>query len=45
MSTRTAAIVIDDFLSDDKWSYIQSKLDNYLNTAEFVENINVISKL
>ena len=40
MSTRTAAIVIDNFLSDDKWSWIQGNLDNYLNTPEFVENIN-----
>ena len=38
MSTRTAAIVIDDFLSDDKWEYIQSHINGYLNTSEFVEN-------
>ena len=40
MSTRTAAIVIDDFLSDDKWNWIQGNLDDYLNTTEFVENIH-----
>ena len=40
MSTRTAAIVIDDFLSDDKWNWIQGNLEDYLNTTEFVENIH-----
>jgi len=40
MSTRTAAIIIDDFLSEDKWNWIQSNVDDYLNTNEFVENIH-----
>ena len=40
MSTRTAAIVIDDFLSDDQWNYIQSNISEYMNTSEFVENRN-----
>lgn len=38
MSIRTAAIIIDNFLSDDKWEYIQSHVNGYLNTSEFVEN-------
>ena len=38
MSERTAAIVIDNFLTDDQWSFVQSNLGNYLNTSEFVEN-------
>jgi len=40
MDTRTGAIVIDNFLSNDKWEWIQSKLSNYLNTNEFVEDLN-----
>ena len=40
MSERTAAIVIDNFLTDDQWSFVQSNLGNYLNTSEFVENRN-----
>lgn len=38
MPQRTAAIVIDDFLSNDKWQYIQSNIESYLHTSEFVEN-------
>jgi len=40
MSTRTAAIVIDDFLSDDQWNYVQNNISEYMNTPEFVENRN-----
>lgn len=40
MSTRTAAIIIDDFLSNEKWEWIQSNLSEYLNTSEFIENRN-----
>ena len=38
MSQRTAAIVIDNFLSNDQWSYIQDNLSKYLNTTTFVED-------
>ena len=40
MSTRTAAIVIDNFLSDEKWDYIQNNISDYLNASEFIENRN-----
>ena len=40
MSIRTAAIVIDNFLSEDQWSWIQSNLSDYMNTEEFVENVH-----
>jgi hypothetical protein len=40
MSQRTAAIVIDDFLTNDQWQYIQNNLNDYINTKEFVENKN-----
>ena len=40
MSTRTAAIIIDNFLPDDKWNYIQDNISDYLNASEFVENRN-----
>ena len=40
MSIRTAAIVIDNFLSSDKWNYIQENLDSYLHNSEFLENKN-----
>lgn len=38
MSQRTAAIVIDNFLSNEQWSYIQSNLSKYFNTTTFVED-------
>lgn len=38
MSERTAAIVIDNFLTNDQWNFVQSDIANYLNTSEFVEN-------
>ena len=36
---RTAAVVIDNFLSDDKWNYISNTIlsSNFLKTAEFKE--------
>tara|TARA_B100001142_G_C14281273_1_gene635002 strand:- start:809 stop:1339 length:531 start_codon:yes stop_codon:yes gene_type:complete len=40
MSTRTAAIVIDNFLSEDQWDWIQNNLSEYLNSDTFVENRN-----
>lgn len=40
MSTRTAAVIIDNFLSDDKWNVIQQKLNNYLYGNQFLENKN-----
>ena len=30
-----AAIAIDNFLSDDKWSSIQSNISEYLNTSNY----------
>jgi len=38
MSQRTAAIVIDNFLSQEKWEFIQQNLDGYLHTETFVED-------
>lgn len=35
---RTAAIVIDNFLSNDKWIYIQNNLSQFMNSSEFIEN-------
>jgi len=40
MSTRTAAIIIDNFLPADQWNWIQDNLSEYLNTDTFVENRN-----
>ena len=40
MAIRTAGIIMDNFLSNDKWEYIQSHIDEYLNSSEFVENRN-----
>tara|TARA_A100001234_G_C12624396_1_gene385394 strand:- start:1155 stop:1685 length:531 start_codon:yes stop_codon:yes gene_type:complete len=40
MSTRTAAIVIDNFLPNDQWNWIQDRISEYLNTDTFVENRN-----
>ena len=40
MSVRTAAIVIDNFLPEEKWNWIQSNLSDFLNTDEFVENVH-----
>lgn len=40
MNQRTAAFVIDNFLSDSKWQYIQNNLNEYLHTESFVENRN-----
>ena len=40
MSTRTAAIVIDNFLSEDQWDWIQNNLSEYLNSDAFIENRN-----
>lgn len=39
---RTAAVVIDNFLSEDRWIYIQNKLSEigYLNAESFVEEKN-----
>jgi len=38
MSTRTAAVVIDDFLPSDQWVYIQNNLSKYLHTNTFLED-------
>ena len=38
MSTRTAAIVIDNFLSADQWNWIQDNISEYMNTDTFIEN-------
>jgi len=38
MSQRTAAIIIDDFLPEDKWQHIQNNLNDYLHVTEFTEN-------
>lgn len=40
METRTAAIVIDNFLSESQWQYIQSNLDGYLHASTFTEDRN-----
>jgi hypothetical protein len=40
MQTRTAAIVIDNFLSESQWQYIQNNLGAYLNAPSFVEDRN-----
>lgn len=40
MTTRTAAIVIDNFLPDSEWTNIQDRILDYLHTSEFVENRN-----
>lgn len=40
MSQRTAAIVIDNFLSNEEWQYIQSNTNQYLHSNEFVEDKN-----
>lgn len=38
MSHRTAAIVIDNFLTNDQWKYIQSNISDYLHCNHFLEN-------
>ena len=38
MSTRTAAIVIDNFLDDQKWNVIQNNVNDYLHNDKFVED-------
>lgn len=40
MSTRTAAIVIDNFLPADQWNWIQDRISEYMNTDTFIENRN-----
>ena len=40
MSKRTAAIVIDNFLPNDKWRWIQDNISEYLHANEFIENNN-----
>ena len=40
METRIAAIVIDNFLSESQWQYIQSNLGSYLYTSTFIEDRN-----
>lgn len=40
MQTRTAAVVIDNFLSQEKWQHIQNNLGNYLHTPNFSEDRN-----
>ena len=40
MSTRTAAIVIDNFLPRNQWNWIQENLSEYMNADTFVENRN-----
>jgi len=36
----TASIVIDNFLSENQWSIIQSGISEYLNSSEYSQNIN-----
>lgn len=38
MSHRTAAIVIDNFLTDEHWDYVQKNLREYLYHTSFVED-------
>lgn len=38
MPTRTAAIIIDNFLPSDQWKYVQSNLSKYLQTNTFLED-------
>lgn len=38
MATRTAAIVIDNFLPNKNWNHIQENLKDYLHTDTFVED-------
>ena len=40
MSQRTAAIIIDNFLSDTQWQYIQNNIGDYLHSDQFLENRN-----
>ena len=40
ITMRTAAVVIDNFLPQDKWDWIQDNITGYLNTEQFVENIH-----
>lgn len=40
MATRTAAIVIDNFLSNQNWNLIQENISSYLHTNFFVEDKN-----
>ena len=39
METRTAALVFDNFLSEDKWDYIVENvsIDKYMKSSEFHE--------
>ena len=38
MSHRTAAIIIDNFLIEDRWSFIQENNNQYLHNTNFVED-------
>jgi hypothetical protein len=38
MLKRTAAVVIDNFLPNKDWQYIQSNLTEYLHTTQFTED-------
>ena len=38
MKNRTAAIIIDNFLSDDQWNHIQKNITSYLKSDTFVED-------
>jgi hypothetical protein len=40
MSSRTAAIIIDNFLSNSQWQYIQNNISDYLHNDTFLENRN-----
>lgn len=40
MSFRTAAIVIDNFLPNLQWQYIQNNISEYLHNDNFLENRN-----
>ena len=38
MSQRTAAIVIDNFLEENKWNFVQENNNQYLNNKTFIED-------
>ena len=38
MSQRTAAIVIDNFLEENKWNFVQENNSQYLNNKTFIED-------
>lgn len=40
MAQRTAALVIDNFLSEEQWQWIQNNISDFMNTNGFVENVN-----